>query len=133
MRTLSLAVGFVALTAAVRADPPVDYRVEVDPRSVFSTMRDLGGRSVRPGRPAVPGSPPRRRPPSPSVPPEEIRVTEDGRPVDGLQVFQPRVQQLSLVLAAGHLRQHGRRRRWTPPGKRRCRSSIDSTRGPRSG
>lgn len=100
MRTLYLAVGLVALATPLRADDrPVEYRVEVDPRSVFSTMRDLDGRSVRQvslqfhiRRQADGGV-------VTSVAPDEIRVEEDGRQVNGLQVFQPRVQQLSVVLA----------------------------------
>lgn len=95
MRVLVVAVAVLA-AAAARADDPVAYRVEVDPRSVFAAVREDGARQVslqfrivRPTDGAV----------VVSVPPEEVRIDEDGRPVAALRVLQPRSERLSVVLA----------------------------------
>lgn len=80
-------------------DPAVDYKVEIDRSSVFSTLREKDGRNsrivsfqmqikrIRDGEVTI------------DVPPEEILVEEDGQKVAGLQVIQPRGQKLTVVLA----------------------------------
>lgn len=89
-----LALGSVA-GAARAQEAGVDYKVEIEPGSVFSTLRDKTRLvTVRfQIRRAAEGDV------VTGVPREEIRVEEDGQPVAALEVFQPKAQALSVVLA----------------------------------
>src|SRR5262249_25950054 len=85
------------LSSALGQEPEVEYDVKIDKGSVFTTMRNRDGKNVRLvslqfhilrlGRPVI------------SIPREEIQVEEDGKQVAGLDVLQPRAQELSVVLA----------------------------------
>jgi VWFA-related protein len=98
---LLVALGFagLAVVPAAAQDEKAPYRVKIDPKSVFSTMRDQGGKRSRmvslqfqitrssDGGVVV------------SVPKDEIVVEEDGVKVAGLEIFQPRAHKLTTVLA----------------------------------
>jgi len=99
---LAIALG-VALLAAVPApghdELPPPYKIEIDPQSVVSGVRDradqkglyitLGFKVRRTSDGAV----------AIDVSKDEIQVEEDGVPVDQLEIHQPRVENLTTVLA----------------------------------
>jgi VWFA-related protein len=77
---------------------PLEYRVETDPR-VFASFREVGGvqalyvtvqfKVLRGDTGAV----------ATDVGKDEILVEEDGRPVERMEIFQPRAEKLTTVLA----------------------------------
>src|SRR5262245_21177542 len=101
MRTLILVAAGLSLVAlpAHAQEPDVEYDVKIVQGSVFTTMRNRDGKNVRlvslnfhinrlgDDKPVI------------SIPREEVLVEEDGKKVAGLDVMQPRAQELSVVLA----------------------------------
>lgn len=83
---------------SVEAQEPA-YRVEVDSRSVFSSIRESEGRPARQVslqfqiKKTSDGSV------SLDVPAEQIRVEEDGRSVEGLEILAPKVSRITAILA----------------------------------
>ncbi len=95
-------LALAALLAAIPAhaqDASINYRVEVSRDKVLAAFRERGGkralhvtvpfkiRNLNSDRVAV------------DVPGDEIVVTEDGQRVAGLEIFQPRTQALTPILA----------------------------------
>jgi VWFA-related protein len=94
-----IALALLSLAAPAAAQADAEYQVEIDPRSVFSAVRDKGGRNAR--FVSLQFQIKRLRDASVAidVPREELVVEEDGKPVAGLQVHQPKLQKLTVVLA----------------------------------
>lgn len=92
-----IALALLSFAPPARAD--AEYQVEIDPKSVFSTVRDKGGRNARFVSLQFQIKRLRDAAVLTDVPREEIVVEEDGKPVAGLQVFQPKLQKLTVVLA----------------------------------
>jgi VWFA-related protein len=98
---LALALVAVAAWPAAGHTEPAefDYKVEIDPKSVFSTVREKDGNSARIVSLQFQIKRLREGDVIIGVPREEILVEEDGQKVAGLEVIQPRGQKLSIVLA----------------------------------
>jgi VWFA-related protein len=96
----ALAFGALAVLPAAAEDTAstVDYRVEIDHRSVFSAMRENDGKASR--IVSLQFKIKRLRDDTfvTSVPKEEIVVTEDGKKVASLEIHQPKAQKLTTVL-----------------------------------
>src|SRR5262249_12880397 len=91
--------GLAALPAKAQNAATADYRIEIDPKSVFSTLRDKDGKR---GRIVSFQFQIKRRLDSgvvTSVPKDDIVVEEDGVKVANIELFQPRAQKLTTVLA----------------------------------
>jgi VWFA-related protein len=73
--------------------------VDIDPRSVFSAVREKAGKNVRTVSLQFQIKRIRDGALVTAVPKEEILVEEDGQKVLGLEIFQPKSQKLSVVLA----------------------------------
>jgi VWFA-related protein len=104
MRPMVLLIPLVFGTLAVLpagaydAAEGVEYRVDIDQRSVVSAMREKEGKNSR--YVSLQFAIKRLRDDSvvTSVPKEEILVTEDGKKVAGLEIHQPKIQKLTTVL-----------------------------------
>ncbi len=103
MRTMLLiAVALLAFTVppagAYDAAEPVEYKVDIDQRSVFSAMREKDGKGVRYVSLQFQIKRLRDDKVVTSVPKEEIVVREDGKKVASLEIHQPRLQKLTTIL-----------------------------------
>jgi VWFA-related protein len=103
MRTLlSLAAGLLLLSAvpaAAQDNPsPVAYSIDVVPGSVFSRIAEKDGKQARFVSLQFHVRRLRDKAAVTSIPPKEIVVEEDGRPVLNLEIFQPKAQDLTTVL-----------------------------------
>lgn len=104
MRTQLILLALLAgpAVAAAKDEAPI-YSIEVDPRSVVSAIRERDGKAGRyvslQFKILRVGETDREKATVTTVTKEEIRVDEDGLPVLELDLFQPRNQELSVVLA----------------------------------
>src|SRR5262245_44177459 len=97
--TLAIVTLLACPAAGQDAAAEADYKVEIDPKSVFSTIREKDGRGTRIVSLQFQIKKIRDGSIDISVPKEEIVVEEDGKKVAGLDVIQPKGQKLTVVLA----------------------------------
>jgi VWFA-related protein len=96
---VALAVVALAVVPAAAQDGKAAYRVKIDPKSVFTTMRDRDGKRSRMVSLQFQINRVVDDSVVVSVPKDEIVVEEDGVKVAGLDIFQPRAHKLTTVLA----------------------------------
>ncbi|MFO0844550.1 MAG: VWA domain-containing protein [Gemmataceae bacterium] len=97
-QVLTIALALLSFAPPLPAQD-AEYQVEIDPRSVFSAVRDQGGRRARVVSLQFQIKRLRDAAVVTDVPRQEILVEEDGKAVAGLEVFQPKSQKLTVVLA----------------------------------
>lgn len=92
--------GLAVLPAAAQDDAAkVDYKIEIDPKSVFSTLRDRDGKRSRVVRLQFTVKRVSDGAVVTSVGKDEIVIEEDGVKVANLDISPPRSQQLTTILA----------------------------------
>jgi VWFA-related protein len=81
------------------AQEDVEYQVHVDSKSLLSAIRTVEGRERRMVSFQFLIKRTRSEVPIVNIPNDEIKISEDGKDVLNLQIFQPRAQKLAVVLA----------------------------------
>ncbi len=90
---------FLTLLLPTEAPAQTEYRVEIDPASVFSAVRPHKGQNARFVSLQFQLKRTGDQVSVTDVPRENIVVEEDGQPVANLQLFPPRSRKLTVVLA----------------------------------
>lgn len=116
-RSLLLILALVLPTSAMGSLPESavpQYRIDIDQRTVLSSVREERGKKglyVTLSFHVVQGSDKDRQTVATDVSRQEIEVREDGKLVDELEIFQPRAQNLTTVLAidvSGSMKNNGK-------------------------